>query len=300
MPFVLKTIPAIQGMKIQMFFLKELKYTPGEAQKLLNRARIFDAKKEPYKINEPIRDDFVQVALFEGHTRGLNPIFQTEDFAIFDKPSGLMVHPTSRFTEYSLLDEIRYHFGKNANLAHRIDLETSGIIMISKDKITDILLKNMFEEKLYQKTYHALVRGKVEDEISINAPLAKDLNSFIGVKMAVDYDKGKESLTHIKPIQYFEDTNQTLVEAKPVTGRQHQIRIHLHSIGHTIVGDPIYGVDEVLADKYLCKTLSQEDRLEITGADRLMLHALSLRFYFKNRTYDISSKQNFGYNLKNK
>lgn len=293
MPFVLKTIPAIKGMKIQMFFLKELKHNPGEAQKLLNRARIFDANKEPYKINEPIRDDFIQVALFEGHTRGLKPIFQTEEFAIFDKPSGLMVHPTSRYTEYSLLDEIRYHFGDKANLAHRIDQETSGVIMVSKDKITDILLKNMFEEKLYQKTYHALVQGELKESQSINLPIAKDTNSIIGVKMGIDHEKGKESLTHIKPIQYFKDTDQTLVEAKPVTGRQHQIRIHLHAIGHTIVGDPIYGMDEISSDRYLCRTLSHEKRVELTGADRLMLHALGLKFYFKNRTYNISSKQNF-------
>jgi 23S rRNA pseudouridine1911/1915/1917 synthase len=296
MPFVLKEIPAIRDIKIQAFFRKHTDYTLGVAQKLITKGRIFDANGKAYKMSELIRDDTIKVATFEGHTRGLNPLFETEDFAIFDKPSGLMVHPISKDTKYSLLDEIRYHFGEDANLAHRIDLETSGLIMCSKDKSTDIMLKTMFEEKLYQKTYHAIVRGEVKDNITINSPLAKDTRSFIGVKMCVDNEKGKESLTYIKPLKYNANLDQTLVEAKPVTGRQHQIRIHLHSIGHTIIGDPIYGVDEIKADLYLRKKLKNHERREITGADRLMLHALALEFNFKKRTYTIKSKQNFGYN----
>jgi 23S rRNA pseudouridine1911/1915/1917 synthase len=296
MPFILKEISAIRDIKIQTFFRKHTDYTLGVAQKLITKGRIFDANGTAYKMSELIRDDIIKIATFEGHTRGLNPLFETEDFAIFDKPSGLMVHPISKNTEYSLLDEIRYHFGEDANLAHRIDLETSGLIMCSKDKSTDITLKTMFEEKLYQKTYHAIVRGEVKENISIDSPLAKDTQSSIGVKMCVDYKKGKESLTYIKPLKYYENLDQTLVEAKPVTGRQHQIRIHLHSIGHTIVGDPVYGVDEIKADLYLRKELDKQERLEITGANRLMLHALALEFNYKKRTYNIQSKQNFGYN----
>lgn len=296
MPFVLKKIPAIEGKKIQTFFIKDLNYNSKEAQKLITKGRVFDTNHEPIKMSQIIQGDFIQVALFEGQTRGLKPLFQTHDFAIFDKPSGIMVHPTSRKTEYSLLDEIRYHFGDNANLAHRIDQETSGLIMCSKNKHTDIALKLMFEDKQYQKTYLAFVRGEIKESRIIDAPLARDKESMIGVKMKVDNENGKESTTLIKPLFFDEEKNQTLVEAKPITGRQHQIRIHLHSIGHTIVGDPIYGVDEVIADLYLCKTLDHDKRIAITGAHRLMLHALALEFRFDNKTYNISSKQNFGYN----
>lgn len=296
MPFVLKTIPAKKDIKIQTFFRQYTNYSLGEAQKNITKGRVFDEQGIAYKMSELIRDDTIQMARFEGSTRGLTPLFQTDEFAIFDKPSGLMVHPISKKTEYSLLDEIRYHFGENANLAHRIDLETSGLILCSKDKITDILLKSMFEEKLYQKTYHAIVRGYVNKNYTIDTPLAKDTESMIGVKMAVNLENGRKSLTYIKPLSYDAKTNTTLVEAQPITGRQHQIRIHLHSIGHTIIGDPIYGVDETLADKYLCKQLTDNERLKITGAKRLMLHSLNLEFTYKKRIYNIKSKQNFGYN----
>jgi len=296
LPFVLKKIPVIKDIKIQTFFRKHTDFSLAIAQRMITKARIFDAKGVPYKMSELLRDDFVQIASFEGQTRGLKPLFETNDFALFDKPSGLIVHPTSRNTEYSLLDEVRYHFGDDANLVHRIDLETSGLVLVSKDKVADMVLKNMFEEKEYQKTYHALVRGNLKSPISIDTPIGKDIESPIGVKMKIDFKKGRDSLTHIKPISYDEKTNQTLVEASPVTGRQHQIRIHLHSIGHTIVGDPIYGIDDINADKYLLKKLDFETRKQITGANRLMLHALQIEFTFKKQKYNIISKQTFGYN----
>ena len=104
---------------------------------------------------------------------------------------------------------------------------------------------------------------------------------------------GKESITYIKPLEYNKIKNQTLVEAMPITGRQHQIRVHLESIGHKIVGDPIYGVDEDIADKYLLKQLTQEERLLYMKDERLQLQANFLKFQFDNNTYEIYSKLKF-------
>ena len=104
--------------------------------------------------------------------------------------------------------------------------------------------------------------------------------------------KGKESITIIKPISYDKEKNQTLVSAIPLTGRQHQIRVHLNFIGHKIVGDPLYGVDESFADDFLKNKISQEKREEITKAKRLMLQADYLEFEFLDTKYMISSKQN--------
>ena len=103
-------------------------------------------------------------------------------------------------------------------------------------------------------------------------------------------DDGKESVTIIKPIKYNKEKDLTLIEALPLTGRQHQIRVHLHSIGHTILGDPIYGMDDVNAENYLNKTLSEEDRFEVTKSHRLWLHANYLEFTFKDVSYKIFSK----------
>jgi len=291
MPFMLKKffIKEDSGKKIQQFLIDNTQLNISNSQKLLAKGRVFDENNKVLQNGQKVHGEFIQVALFEGHTRGLKPIFQTEDFAIFDKPSGIMVHPTSRNTEYTLLDEIRYHFGDTANLAHRIDQETSGLVLITKNKYSDIILKEMFENKQYDKNYLAVVDGKIEKDIKIDSGIRKAINSKIGVKMETSVE-GKDSLTYIHPLKYNDEKKQTLVEATPLTGRQHQIRVHLDSIGHRIVGDPIYGIDEEIADKYLLKKLDADERISVTGNKRLLLHANYLSFKYKNINYKIYSK----------
>ncbi len=292
MPFVLKEFPAISGKKIQQFLIDDVGLTISSSQKLLAKCRVFDQNGKVLQNGEKLKCDFIKVAMFEGQTRGLKPIVNTKEFAIFDKPSGVIVHPTSRNTEYSLLDEIRYHFGDNANLAHRIDQETSGLVLVTKNKYSDMILKDMFENKMYEKKYLAIVEGKISQKVTIDSGIKKAVNSKIGVKMVTSPD-GKESITHIIPLEYNKAKNQTLVEAIPITGRQHQIRVHLDSIGHKIVGDPIYGVDEDIADRYLLKKLSHEERLYHIKDERLRLQANFLKFKFECNTYEIYSKLKF-------
>jgi 23S rRNA pseudouridine1911/1915/1917 synthase len=290
MPFVLKKYNAIKGKKIQLFLLNEVGLTMSVSQKLLAKKRVFDDQGNPLQNGQTLKCEYIKIAVFQGHSRGLKPIFQTEDFAIFDKPSGVMVHPTSRTTQYSLLDEIRYYFGDDANLAHRIDAETSGLVLVTKNKYSDIILKTMFENKQYTKEYLAIVKGELTKDIVINKPISKS-NGMIGVKMSCENPNGKESKTFIYPIEFNSKTNTTLVKAVPITGRQHQIRVHLDSVGYTILGDPIYGIDENIANDYLLKKLSKEDRLKYTGNLRLMLHANNLAFNYKDINYNIFSKK---------
>lgn len=293
MPFILKKIPVTtQNKKVQLFLMDEAGLPLSLSQRILSKARVFDQDGNRMQNGQRVKGEFIQIAVFEGQSRGLKPMFNTKDFALFDKPTGVIVHPTSRNTEYSLLDEIRYHFGEDANLAHRIDQETSGLVLVTKNKYSDMVLKEMFENKQYQKRYLAVVEGKISKELDIDSGIKKDSDSIIGVKMTAAND-GKESLTHIKPLSYDPVNNQTLVEASPVTGRQHQIRVHLNSIGHRILGDPIYGVEEKFADMYLLKKLPKELRLEATGANRLMLQANYLEFVYEKHNYKIYSKLKF-------
>ena len=291
MPFILKKFQTIKAEKVQHFLQNVVGLSVSMSQKLLSKGRIFDENMNKLQNGQILKCEQVQVALFEGHTRGLKPLFTAKDFALFDKPSGIMVHPISRDTKYTLLDEIRYHFGDKANLAHRIDLETSGLVLVTRNRYADVELKTMFENRDFSKKYIVVVKGKIENDITIDGKIAKD-GGMIGVKMKVCED-GKESTTLITPVKYLKEKNQTIVEAVTLTGRQHQIRVHLDSIGHTIVGDPIYGVDEIIADKYLNKQLSNEDRLKYIGHDRLMLHAVYLEFQYDNKIYKFYSKQHF-------
>ena len=288
MPFILKKIKAIKDKKLSLFLLQDLKINHKSTQRYAARGRIFDEDMKTIKASDKIPSEFIYMAVFEGISRGLKPLIEFSEFAIFDKPTHLMVHPISKNTKYSLLDEIRFHFGENANLIHRIDAETSGLVIVGKNKKSEKTLKDMFEEKKYHKSYLAIVEGHIKEEVTIDSALEKEgLN--IGVRMKAG-DSGKESCTIIKPIKYNEKNNTTLIEAIPLTGRQHQIRVHLYSIGHKIVGDPIYGIDDEIAENYLNKTLEKSLREKETGSHRLWLHANYLEFTFKDITYKIKSK----------
>ena len=294
MPFILKKHKAIKDKKIQIFLIHDLKIDPKIGQRLTSKGRIFDENMNTINTGETIPTEYIYIAVFEGVSRGLKPLIEFNDFAIFDKPTNLMVHPISKNTPYSLLDEIRFHFGENANLIHRIDAETSGLIIVGKNKKSEIALKEMFQDKKYHKSYLAIAQGHIKEEIRIDKGLDRE-GLVIGVRMKV-CDDGKESVTIIKPLKYNKEKDLTLIEAIPLTGRQHQIRVHLYSIGHRILGDPIYGVDDENAENYLNKTLSEEDRFEVTKSNRLWLHANYLEFTYKDITYKIFSKNKDLYN----
>ena len=299
MPYIKKEFKTIKGKKIEEFLTQDIPIDSKLLLTLLEKGKITDENNSRLQKNQTIKSNFIYIIIFEAQTKGLKPIFDSFHFAIFDKPSGIMVHPSShQLNIYTLLDEIKYLFGEKGSLVHRIDAETSGLVLVAKNAFSDMILKNMFEEKLYKKKYKALVENEIKEELIINSPITND-TGLIKLKMKTDL-KGKESTTIIKPISYDKEKNQTLVSAIPLTGRQHQIRVHLNFIGHKIVGDPLYGVDESFADDFLKNKISQEKREEITKAKRLMLQADYLEFKFLDTKYMISSKQNLENEKKDK
>ena len=292
MSYIKKEFKTIKGKKIEDFLLEDISIDSKLTLNLLEKGKITDENNKRLQKNQIIKSNFIYIVIFEPITKGLKPIFDSFHFAIFDKPSGIMVHPSSHQLDiYTLLDEIKYQLGEKASLVHRIDTETSGLVLVSKNAFSDMVLKNMFEEKQYIKKYHAFAEGQIEESIEIDTPITND-TGLIKLKMKTDLN-GKESKTLIKPISYNKEKNQTLVEAIPLTGRQHQIRVHLNSIGHKIVGDPIYGIEEKIADLFLKNKLSEDERLKYTKANRLLLQANYLEFEFLDVIYKFSSRQEF-------
>jgi 23S rRNA pseudouridine1911/1915/1917 synthase len=289
LPYIKKEFKTIKGGKIEEF-LENLSIDSKLLLTLLEKGKITDEKNSRLQKNQILKSEFIYITIFEAISKGLKPIFDSFHFAIFDKPSGIMVHPSShQLNIYTLLDEIKYHFGEKASLVHRIDTETSGLVLVAKNAFSDMVLKNMFEEKQYIKRYKALVHGEIDKPIKIDTPITND-NVLIKLKMKT-HQNGKNSTTLITPISYDENKNQTLIQAIPLTGRQHQIRVHLDSIGHSIVGDTLYGVDEKFANDFLNKKISQEKREEVTKASRLMLQADYLEFEFLDIIYKFTSLQ---------
>ena len=292
MAFIKKSFFVQKEIKAFLFLMKNFTISQKEAQKWIDKKRV-KVNGEILVKKAALIKGKVEISLYEPNPIGLKPIFQTEDFAIFDKPSGLLVHPKNRETPHSLTDEVRALFGKDANITHRIDRETSGIVLCSKNKEAEIYFKKAFENKEIKKGYLAFVKGKVEKELKIEAPILKN-REFKDIKLKVTVDeKGKYSKTIIKPIRYFDEKDTTLIEAIPITGRQHQIRAHMFHVKHPILGDPIYGVDFENAQKYLDRKMSEEERVEITGAKRVMLHAYWIEFSYKGIRYKIYSKIDF-------
>lgn len=293
MPFVKKKMFAKEKQKAFLFLINELGYTQREAQRFISKGRVLVDGEKMLKTAGEVEGEF-EFIYFEPITKGLVPAFVEEEFVLFDKPSGVLVHPQTKKTPYSLIDDLKYQFGRDANIAHRIDQETSGLVLCARNKESEREIKMMFQERDMKKKYLALVHGHLENDLCVEAPLLRSKAQSAIVRMVVHVHKsGKASKTDFKPLEYFPKLNMTLVECSPYTGRQHQIRVHLFHVKHPIVGDPVYGQSEEDMVKFLDKTLSPEERIEKSGANRLLLHANELEFNLYGKDYSVKSKVDF-------
>ncbi len=289
----MKKMSAKKKQKAFLFLMNELQCTQKEAQRYISKGRLIIDGEPMVKTAGEIEGD-VELIYFEPITKGLKPNSVFEEFVVFDKPSGVLIHPQNRKTPYSLIDELKYQFGRDANIAHRIDQETSGLVLCAKNKESEKDLKMMFQERDMSKKYLALVHGEFKDAMTITAPLLRKQDESAIVRMVVKvHEDGKPSKTDIKPIKYLKDKDMTFVECSPHTGRQHQIRVHLFHVKHPIVGDPIYGQTEEDIIKFLDKELDAKERIQKSGASRLLLHANELEFKLYDKKYHIKSKVDF-------
>jgi 23S rRNA pseudouridine1911/1915/1917 synthase len=287
MPFVKRPFHIEKPIKAFLFLIRQFNLSQGEAQRLISKGRLVIDGKSIYDKSATIEGD-IEIVYFEPKSRGVKPIFMTKDFLIYDKPSGVMVHPNTMATEYSMLDEIRGHSGDNANGTHRIDMETSGLLLASRHKDAERFLKGSFEKKEIQKEYLAWVRGEVKERFVVEEPISIR-DDYSTNKHKVEISKyGKYAKTEFNPLYYDSELDATLIECRPLTGRTHQIRIHLFHVKHSILGDPIYGASFEASTKYLEGKLSKEERLIETGATRLLLHANSLEFTYGCKFHIVS------------
>ena len=292
MPFALKKFDVIEKTKGVLFLINELGYTQKEAQRLISKGRL-SVNGEVMSRTSGFVEGKVSLICFEPESRGLKPIFETPEFAIYDKPTGVLVHPQNRHTPYSIIDEAKYAYGKDANITHRIDQETSGLLLIAKNKTSERSLKMMFENREMQKGYLALVHGEFPNELYVDVPLLRKEDESAIVRMVVRvHEDGKASQTSFKRLCYYPELNMSLIEASPRTGRQHQIRVHLFHVKHPIVGDPIYGQTEEDIVRFLDREISKDERIQKSGASRLMLHANQLCFRHDSQ-FCINSKDIF-------
>ncbi|WP_231109781.1 RluA family pseudouridine synthase [Thermosipho melanesiensis] len=198
----------------------------------------------------------------------LKIIYEDKDIIVVNKDPGVVTHPTPTFLSGTLVNALMYHCNDfqgiggelRPGIVHRLDKDTSGVIVVAKNDKAHQSLSMQFKERKTEKTYIAIVSGEVKKNYgTIDVPLGR--NPVVRTKIA-PVDWGKNAITYFKVIKRFK--NATLLLAFPKTGRTHQIRVHMKYIGHPLLGDELYG---------------RGKKDEIFGVKRQMLHALKLSFY---------------------
>jgi len=292
MPFVKEKFHIEEETIAFLYVMRTLNYTQGQAQRHIAKGRLLINGESMTYTGAKVQGD-VEMVFFRPKGTGVRPTFQNHNFMIFEKPSGVLVHPNTMATPYSMLDEVRQIAGDNANGTHRIDMETSGLFLASKHKKAENILKSSFENRTIKKSYLAWVDGKLTEPFTSTERIKVNKEGYEETKHKVFIsDEGKTAHTDFVPLSYDEDLDASLIACYPHTGRLHQIRIHLFHVKHPILGDPIYGASYAASDDYLDMTQSEENRLIQHGAPRLMLHAQSLEFTYGSRFY-IESREDF-------
>jgi 23S rRNA pseudouridine1911/1915/1917 synthase len=207
--------------------------------------------------------------------RHFTVLAEDDTFIAIDKPAGLPMHTTAKFYRNTLVAVLRERYpGQPMQICHRIDRETSGVLLVARTPEAATFLKKAFARRAVSKSYLAIVHGAPPDEGLIELPM-KLLDSPTKLMMGVAED-GLPSVTRYRVLQRF--PAHALVACEPRTGRQHQIRVHLAALGHPIVGDKLYRASERQFMEYCDNGMTPELLEAFDGLPRHALHAHRLTF----------------------
>ena len=237
--------------RVDSYLAKELNISRSKVQKLIKQGLV-TVNEKVVSSNYIVKcGDFISVdddldyeISVEAEDIDIDVVYEDSDLLVINKASGMVVHPAPGHYSHTLVNALLYRFQISGGekyrpgIVHRLDKDTSGLMMVAKGERTHEKLSRMIANKEVERHYLAIVDGVVKhDTGTIDAPIGRDANNR--QKMAVTDVHGKEAVTHFRVLETF--SNHTLVECILETGRTHQIRVHMAYIGHPVSNDPLYG-----------------------------------------------------------
>lgn len=240
-----------QEIRIDSYLKEELSISRSKIQKLIKQGLVtvngkVISSNYLVKANDLIiiNDDLDYNISIEPENIPIDIIYEDNDLLVINKKSGMVVHPAPGHYSHTLVNALLYRFQISGGekyrpgIVHRLDKDTSGLMLVAKNEKTHESLSNMIASKEVERHYLAIVDGVIKhDNGTIDAPIGRDSSNR--QKMAVTDIHGKEAITHFKVLETFQ--NNTLIECILETGRTHQIRVHMAYIGHPVSNDPLYG-----------------------------------------------------------
>ena len=249
----------VDGVRLDAFISSELDISRSLAAELIDSGKVTVNGKLAKKSNKVMAGNEVSVELPElvepealPEDIPLDIVYEDDDLLVVNKPKGMVVHPAPGNPDGTLVNALLYHCKDSLSgingvmrpgIVHRIDKDTSGLLIVAKNDAAHRSLAEQIKEHSFTREYRAVVYGNLkQDSGTVNAPIGRDPKNR--QRMAIVYVNSKPAVTHYEVLQRFEGF--TYIKCRLETGRTHQIRVHMASLGHPIAGDPVYGPKKVI------------------------------------------------------
>ncbi len=273
--------PAYAGYRLDQFLQRMIpKLSRNRIQKAIDE-RVRLSWEAPVKASTPVRENgevWVDDPDVNEEAIAFDPaiLYDDGDLLAIDKPPGIVVHPTHSHLRNTVITLLRRQLNApELTLAHRLDAETSGVLLLGRHTWAARRAQSAFQRGKVEKSYLAIVFGRpVEDRFSVDLPLGYHSRDSFVFRQLPEGQEARTSLTEFEVLERM--ARASLVRAFPKTGRRHQIRAHLAAAGHPIVGDKLYVLDDRAYRRYLKLGRLDDELLARVGAERLMLHSSTL------------------------